>query len=67
MAIKLEAGKKYYYCTCGKSNDGVFCNGSNKGTMFTPREFTVNETKDYSLCGCKKTLNVPFCDGSHSK
>ncbi len=24
MAIKLEAGKKYYYCTCGKSNDGVF-------------------------------------------
>lgn len=67
MAIKLEAGKKYYYCTCGKSNDGVFCNGSHKDTAFTPKEFTVNETKEYSLCGCKKTLNPPFCDGSHSK
>ena len=67
MAIKLEAGKKYYYCTCGKSNDGVFCNGSHKGTTFTPKEFTVNETKEYGLCGCKKTANAPFCDGSHAK
>ena len=67
MAVLLEANKEYYYCTCGKSADGIFCNGAHKGTEFTPKVFTVTETKEYHLCGCKKTKNAPFCDGSHSK
>ena len=41
MATKLEANKEYYYCTCGKSEDGIFCNGAHKGTEFTPKVFTV--------------------------
>lgn len=28
MATLLEANKEYYYCTCGKGTDGIFCNGS---------------------------------------
>lgn len=67
MSTRLEANKEYYYCTCGKSKDALFCDGSHKGTEFTPKKFTVTETKEYNLCGCKKTLNVPFCDGSHAK
>ena len=63
----LEVNTEYYYCTCGKSEYGVFCNGSHKGSEFAPKKFTVTESKDYYLCACKKTSNAPFCDGSHSK
>ena len=63
----LEANKNYYFCTCGKSSDKVLCDGSHKGTEFTPTQFTVEKTQDYYLCPCKKSANLPFCDGSHSK
>jgi CDGSH-type Zn-finger protein len=66
VKMNLEAGKKYYYCTCGKSADGVLCDGAHKGTDFVPSIFTVEESKDYYLCRCKKSKNAPFCDGSHT-
>lgn len=66
VKIKLEAGKTNYFCTCGKSSDGVLCNGTHKGTEFVPNAFEVEETKDYYLCRCKKSGNLPFCDGSHA-
>jgi CDGSH-type Zn-finger protein len=65
--INLEIGKDYYWCACGLSKDGVFCDGSHKTTNFRPIKFTVTENKNYFLCSCKKTNNKPFCDGSHSK
>ena len=67
VKVNLEANKDYYFCTCGKGTDGIFCNGSHKGTEFTPKVFKVEEEKDYYLCACKKSANQPFCDGSHSK
>ena len=65
--IALEAGKEYYYCTCGKGKDGIFCNGSYKGSSFAPEAFSVEESKDYFLCPCQKSGNGAFCDGSHTK
>jgi len=65
VKVSLEAGKDYYFCTCGKSANGVLCNGSHKGSQFTPTLFSVEESKDYHLCACKKSANIPFCDGSH--
>ncbi len=67
VKVNLEAGKNYYYCNCGKSADGVLCDGSHKGSDFAPMKFSVTETKDYNLCTCKKTSNAPYCDGSHAK
>ena len=67
VKVTLKANQDYFYCTCGKSKDGVFCDGSHKGTGFTPMKFSVNEEKDYHLCSCKRSSNQPFCDGSHSK
>ena len=63
--VALEKGKEYYYCRCGKSEDGIFCNGSHKGTSFEPKAFRVEESKDYYLCACKKNGGEPFCNGSH--
>jgi len=63
---ELEAGK-YYWCACGRSNNQPFCDGSHKGTSFTPIMFELTEAKQVWLCGCKKTNNNPFCDGTHKK
>ncbi len=65
--VNLEIAKNYYWCVCGLSKDGIFCDGSHKKTNFQPMKFTVKENKTYFLCSCKKTNSKPFCDGSHSK
>ena len=63
---ELEAGKTYHFCMCGRSENGLFCDGGHKGTSCEPKAFTVNKTKPYSICRCKGSTNLPFCDGSHS-
>lgn len=63
--IKLEAGKTYHWCACGKSSKQPFCDGSHRGSEFTPLAFTAEKTEVVHLCGCKHSKNPPFCDGSH--
>lgn len=64
--IDLEVGKTYLFCTCGRAEDGVFCDGSHKGTECKPLQFSVEKSKAYLLCRCKSSKNFPFCDGTHS-
>ncbi len=66
-AVKLEAGKTYYWCTCGKSSNQPFCDGSHQGSGFSPRAFTAEKDGTHYLCQCKQTADAPFCDGSHNK
>lgn len=63
--VELEADKTYFWCACGKSANQPFCDGSHKGSSFTPVKFTATETKTAFLCGCKHSAKTPFCDGSH--
>lgn len=65
MGVDLEAGKTYYWCSCGKSANQPFCDGSHKGSEFTPRAYTPTATGKAYLCACKHTHNAPLCDGSH--
>jgi len=67
IKVNLEANKEYYYCTCGKSEDGLFCNGAHQGTSFTPSQFSVEKSKDYYMCPCKQNDGEPFCNGAHAK
>ncbi|MDH5479802.1 MAG: CDGSH iron-sulfur domain-containing protein [Nitrosomonas sp.] len=67
IEVKLEAGRQYYWCTCGRSNAQPFCDGSHKGSDFAPMALKVDEDKSAWLCTCKKTGNAPFCDGTHNK
>jgi len=65
FAVDLEEGKNYHWCTCGESKNQPYCDGSHKGTGFTPLAFTAKETGKAYLCGCKHSKNPPYCDGSH--
>lgn len=65
-AVELKAGKNYAWCQCGKSAKQPFCDGSHKGTEWSPIVFKAEESKTVYLCGCKQTNGQPFCDGTHS-
>jgi CDGSH-type Zn-finger protein len=67
IAIEVEEGKSYYWCSCGQSKKQPFCDGSHKRTEFTPVAYKAEETKKMFFCACKQTNNQPFCDGSHNK
>jgi len=64
--VTLEAGAEYFLCACGRSKDGVFCDGSHEGTECLPKAVSVEKTKPYHICLCKTSNNFPFCDGTHS-
>ena len=67
IAVNLKQGEKKYFCTCGRSSNQPFCDGSHKGTGFTPKEFTPEKYGKAYLCACKHTGNAPFCDGTHKQ
>lgn len=66
LMMEMQPGT-YYWCACGKSQNQPFCDGSHKGSEFTPKEVKINEVQTVFWCRCKQTGNPPFCDGSHKK
>ncbi len=64
--VALEKGKAYFCCTCGRSTKQPFCDGSHKGTSFTPMKFVAESDEVQNMCGCKASDGMPFCDGSHN-
>ncbi|MBX6368263.1 MAG: CDGSH iron-sulfur domain-containing protein [Rhodospirillales bacterium] len=65
--VKVEAGKSYFWCACGRSKTQPFCDGSHKGTGLAPVMFKAEKTEELWFCGCKATATKPFCDGSHNR
>jgi CDGSH iron-sulfur domain-containing protein 3 len=65
--VATEAGKAYFWCACGQSKKQPFCDGSHKGTEFSPMKYEATESKDVYFCGCKSSAKKPLCDGTHKK
>ena len=65
LGVDVEAGKTYYWCACGKSGKQPFCDGSHKGSEFTPRAYVADQTAKVWFCTCKHSKNAPLCDGTH--
>ena len=53
--VEVKEGEEYWWCACGRSKSQPFCDGSHKGTEFTPVEYTATATKSIMFCGCKAT------------
>src|ERR1700722_16319394 len=65
--VNLKGGRTYFWCSCGRSANQPFCDGSHKGTGFEPLKFTATpENTEVLLCGCKHTATPPYCDGAHT-
>jgi CDGSH-type Zn-finger protein len=64
-AAPVEAGKTYYWCSCGKSAKQPFCDGSHQGSTFAPTPVTADKDGTAYFCGCKHSKTGAYCDGSH--
>jgi len=67
IPVDVEAGKSYWWCTCGQSKAQPFCDGSHAGSTFSPQEYVADTTRKIFFCTCKQTAKPPFCDGAHNK
>ena len=65
--VAVEAGKTYYWCSCGESKAQPFCDGAHKGSGFSPKPYAADKDGSVYFCGCKHSDNGALCDGSHSK
>ena len=63
--VEVKAGQTYFWCSCGQSKNQPLCDGSHKGSEFTPLSWTADADKKAFFCTCKHTKNAPLCDGSH--
>jgi len=63
--VNVEAGKDYWWCQCGNSENQPLCDRSHKGGSFTPVKYSATETKTVYFCGCKQSAKKPLCDGTH--
>ena len=66
IAVEVEQGKSYFWCSCGKSSKQPFCDGSHKDTKFKPMSYKADQSKKVFFCTCKQTTDPPMCDGSHN-
>jgi len=64
--VSVEAGRKYAWCACGRSQKQPFCDGSHSGTGLSPLLYEAAESKPLWFCGCKQSGEKPFCDGTHA-
>ncbi len=63
--IDVKAGETYFWCSCGQSSKQPFCDGSHKGSEFTPVKYTAEKDGMLPFCGCRASSNAPVCDGTH--
>ena len=64
---ELEKGETYKWCSCGRSANQPFCDGSHRETDFRPvRYLARDDGEEVLFCGCKQTSHPPFCDGAHN-
>jgi len=66
LVQKVEPGT-YWWCACGLSKTQPFCDGSHKGTEFSPSKVEITEAKQVAWCMCKHSQNGAHCDGSHKR
>jgi CDGSH-type Zn-finger protein len=65
LAADVEAGKTYWWCACGRSANQPFCDGTHKGSGFSPLQYQATTSTRVWFCACKHSSKAPLCDGTH--
>lgn len=65
LAVEVESGETYYLCSCGKTSNPPFCDGSHQGTSAEPIRYDAQESTTVYFCRCGRSKSAPMCDGSH--
>jgi len=65
IVVDVSAGETYWWCTCGRSQNQPFCDGSHNSTDFAPLEWLCDDSEKVAFCTCKHTKTPPLCDGTH--
>lgn len=64
--VRCEPGK-YAYCRCLQSRTFPYCDGTHRGSEFTPIKIVLEQPTTVAWCCCGQSKNLPFCDGSHAR
>ena len=64
LKLVMEPGI-YFWCACGRSKNQPYCDGTHKGTAFSPIRTVIEEKQLVKWCLCKHTKTPPFCDNTH--
>ena len=65
IPVQVTADEEYWWCACGRSASQPFCDGSHKGSTFSPMKYTADKAGRVFFCTCKRTSKQPLCDGTH--
>jgi CDGSH-type Zn-finger protein len=63
--VDVQAGKKHFWCACGRRRKQPFRDGSHKEFGLAPLEYSAADSKTVWFRGCKATKSRPTCDGTH--
>ena len=62
IAADVEQSKSYFWCSCGKSSERSYYDGSHNVIKFNPVVYKAELTKKMFFCASKLTNNQPFYD-----
>lgn len=67
--IEVTAGKEYWWCSCGLSQNQPFCDGTHSGSDFVPILFKPEQDGIVGFCLCKYSQKEQgvICDGAHKQ
>ena len=60
IAVDVEEGKSYYWCSCGKSSKQPFCDGSHKGQNLILLPIKLKQQKKCFFVLVNKLTINPF-------
>ncbi len=70
IAILVEPGKVYSWCSCGLTLKTPFCDSAHKnieGLPYRSVKVQFETAQEIWFCQCKQTKTPPYCDGSHNR
>ena len=62
--VEVEKDKAYFWCSCGKSKNQPFCDGSHAGWDFSSKKFIASESFTISIAGMEADISITGIDKS---